>query len=254
MHCRRWSNMSVCHFVWLVNVCLTVVLFRGSSYPCMSFVEPKLAINTLQIASPLSFYIERTTNDMKHDSLRPIGFFIMLLGFVSPFQSFPWSRNKLRFSQHCKSRLLSFSNGGGADYSTEETLMKIHVAVADAQDENTKTRISKYTQSFPFAVILPVQPLQYLPMADGGVEVTFLRKKTREKGSFDGGLRFFIQEDRNGYDIVCKRNSNGQTVSKMFSEKQIVLAFLKGISGEDTEKTGAPPEGVNVESVFHKWL
>lgn len=132
--------------------------------------------------------------------------------------------------------------------------MNIHVAPTDGQNESDMAQISKYTQSFPFAVVLPVQPLQYLPKSDGGVEITFLRKKTEEKSSYDGGMRFFIKEERNGYDIVCKRNSKGQTISKMFSEKQVVLAFLKGISGEETEKTGAPPPNISVESVFHKWL
>lgn len=47
--------------------------------------------------------------------------------------------------------------------------------------------VRAFVRSFPFAAVLPVQPLQYLPNDDGrGVKVTFLRKKTKEKGSQDG--------------------------------------------------------------------
>jgi hypothetical protein len=183
--------------------------------------------------------------------------FNLILGMVSAFQVLPPSRTAPYFNRHHArgSGLRSSSNDEEeTDYDTEETLLNIHVAFADGINENAMTQISKYAQSFPFSVILPVQPLQYLPTSDGGVQVNFLRKKTQEKGSVDGGMRFFIKEERDGYDIVCKRNSMGQTVSKMFSEKQVILAFVKGISGEETEKTGAPPADVRVESVYHKWL
>jgi hypothetical protein len=62
-----------------------------------------------------------------------------------------------------------------------------------------------------------------------------------------------IKEDRDGYDIVCKRNSEGQTVSKMFSEKLVIMSLLKHITEEDTT-LGAPPANFSVESIFHKWL
>jgi hypothetical protein len=183
--------------------------------------------------------------------------FNLFLGTVSAFQALPLSRTVPYFNRHhVRESGLRSSSGDEEqpDYNTEEILMNIHLAFADGQNENAMTQISKYSRSFPFSVILPVQPLQYLPTSDGGVEVKFLRKKTDEKGSVDGGMRFFIKEERNGYDIVCKRNSMGQTGSKMFAEKLVVLAFVKGISGEEAAKTGAPPADVWVESVFHKWL
>jgi hypothetical protein len=141
----------------------------------------------------------------------------------------------------------------GTNYEEEETLMSIHLSV-EGNLGDVKESISKYIQSFPFSAILPVQPLQYMPASDGGVEVNFLRKKTEEKGSLDGGMRFFLKEERDGYDIVCKRNSFGQTISKMFSEKLVIIAFIKSLTGQDTEKAGPPPESVSVESIFHKWL
>ena len=87
------------------------------------------------------------------------------------------------------------------------------------------------------------------------MDVRFLRKKTKEKGSLDGGIRFFVSEDREGIDIVAKRNSRGQTVSKIFSEKLVVQSFMKRISGEEVDPTSpAPTDIVSIESVFHKWM
>ena len=146
---------------------------------------------------------------------------------------------------------------GTTNYEEEETLLQMHLsALPDIPMEIAMGRVSKYSQSFPFAAILPVQPLHYLPTPDGGVDVRFLRKKTNEKGSLDGGIRFFVsQAERSGIDVVAKRNSQGQKVSKMFSEKLVVQAFVKGISGETPDKTSpAPTDVVAMESVFHKWL
>ena len=142
------------------------------------------------------------------------------------------------------------------DYETEEILLRVHLSVLpDVEYEAALAKVQKYTRSFPFSVVLPVQPLQYLPMEDGGVDVRFLRKKTKEKGSIDGGIRFFIDKERDGIEIVAKRNSQGQSVSKMVSEKMVVQSFVKGISGEEAGKTGAAPTYfVAVESFFHKWM
>ena len=144
----------------------------------------------------------------------------------------------------------------GTDYDTEETLLQIHLSpLPGVAFEDALSKISKYTRSFPFAVVLPVQPLQYMPTSDGGVDIRFLRKKTKEKGSLDGGLRFFIRKERNGIEVIVKRNSEGQSISKMFSEKLIVQSFVKGISGDDVDTTGkAPSDVVVVESFFHKWM
>lgn len=142
------------------------------------------------------------------------------------------------------------------NYDVEETLMKLYFTVNDNVTKDVAMqRVSRYCQSFPFAAVLPVQPLQYLPTEDGGVDVRFLRKKTKEKGSLDGGIRFFVSEDREGIDVVAKRNSQGQTVSKMFSEKLVVLSFIKRVTGEEMEKTSPPPtDVVTLSSAFHKWM
>ena len=147
------------------------------------------------------------------------------------------------------------------DMAEEETLLKIHLTVRDNVDPDMAlAKVQQYTQSFPFAAILPVQPLQYLPTHDGGVDVLFLRKKTQDKGSVDGGMRFFVgptneDGDIHGIEVQVKRNSKGQTVSKMFTEKLVVQAYCNGIVGRDEARTGkAPADLVSVVSVFHKWM
>jgi hypothetical protein len=123
-------------------------------------------------------------------------------------------------------------------------------------------RVCQYTQGFPFAAVLPVQPLQYLPTIDGGVDVTFLRKKTDMKSGIDGGIRFFITTttsaatitpgktssddediaaattDDDNHDtvgggvinIVAKRNSSGQSISKIFSEKIAIVTYVRSLT------------------------
>ena len=141
----------------------------------------------------------------------------------------------------------------------EETLLKLHLTVLDNVDPGMAMAVvQKYTQSFPFSAILPVQPLQYLPTHDGGVDILFLRKKTQDKGSVDGGMRFFVRppvDGEDGIEVQVKRNSKGQSVSKMFTEKLVVQAYCDGIAGKDEARTGrAPTDFVSVLSVFHKWM
>ena len=55
--------------------------------------------------------------------------------------------------------------------------------------------------------------------------------------------------------VVATRISEGQTVSKMFSEKLIVTEFVKSISGSDPERSNEDlSKLVSVDSVFHKWM
>lgn len=138
----------------------------------------------------------------------------------------------------------------------EETLLRINLVVL-SYSEDALVRVQKYTQAFPFAAVLPVQPLQYLPTSEGGVEVLFLRKKTKEKGSVDGGMKFFVKPgvDNAHIEIVVKRNSEGQTISKLFTEKLVVSAYCSGIKGEQDERFGkSPSDMVSIESIFHRWM
>ena len=125
-------------------------------------------------------------------------------------------------------------------------------------------------QSNSLPAVLPVQPLTYLPVKMSGgqpaVKVTFLRKKTAEKGSQDGGMLFtsclVSEEDcdedgsldnyKKSIQLTSWRITKGQNVSKVFSEKQIVLAFVKGLTeGRGEELLGGK---VDVDSVFHLWM
>lgn len=55
--------------------------------------------------------------------------------------------------------------------------------------------------------------------------------------------------------VVATRVSEGQTVSKMFSEKLIVTEFVKSISGGDPERSSEDlSKLVSIDSVFHKWM
>eukprot|EP00586_Coscinodiscus_wailesii_P021469 CAMPEP_0172508382 /NCGR_PEP_ID=MMETSP1066-20121228/211567_1 /TAXON_ID=671091 /ORGANISM="Coscinodiscus wailesii, Strain CCMP2513" /LENGTH=125 /DNA_ID=CAMNT_0013286341 /DNA_START=525 /DNA_END=902 /DNA_ORIENTATION=- len=123
-------------------------------------------------------------------------------------------------------------------------------------------KVKNYLQTFPYAAVLPVQPLQYRP-TERGVDVTFLRKKTKEKGSMDGGIVITVVEStanecfsEEGEEegkklLLCltvQRNATGQTVPKMFSEKIVVTEMLKRFDQNQDDL------GVRVESVFHRWM
>lgn len=157
---------------------------------------------------------------------------------------------------------------GTIDYTSEETLLCIDLAVQPGVDlEVAFAKVSKFCQSFPFAAVLPVQPLHYLPVyEDGGVEVKFLRKKTVTKSSVDGGIRFFIEtmpgdgDDEEGCDaptieVTAKRNSQGQAITKLMAEKLVVTNFVAGITGVEATRFGMPPtDFVQVKSLYHKWM
>ena len=112
----------------------------------------------------------------------------------------------------------------------------------------------------PHSLVVPRQQTK-------GVKVTFLRKKTAEKGSMDGGLLFsssLVSEEEcdevglSDYKKIIQlkawRITKGQTVSKIFSEKQIVMAFIKGLTearGNELLKEGG---NVEVVSIFHPWM
>eukprot|EP00532_Pseudo-nitzschia_australis_P003076 CAMPEP_0168184576 /NCGR_PEP_ID=MMETSP0139_2-20121125/13320_1 /TAXON_ID=44445 /ORGANISM="Pseudo-nitzschia australis, Strain 10249 10 AB" /LENGTH=223 /DNA_ID=CAMNT_0008106221 /DNA_START=169 /DNA_END=840 /DNA_ORIENTATION=+ len=164
---------------------------------------------------------------------------------------------------------------GDNDDDETEVLLRMNLGINTGADPDSSLEaVRRFARSFPFAAVLPVQPLTYIPSEDGrGVKVTFLRKKTKEKGSVDGGIDISVDfttstKDNDDPDnplivssggkrirLLATRNPEGQTLNKIFSEKIIVLAFVKSIAGEDLD--GANKElssMVSVESIFHKWL
>ena len=90
--------------------------------------------------------------------------------------------------RRCASLLFSASSDDENEEKTErqwddeESLLVMNLSpLPNVTPEDSLSRISQYIQSFPFAAVLPVQPLQALPTDDGGLEVKFLRKKTHIK-------------------------------------------------------------------------
>ena len=136
--------------------------------------------------------------------------------------------------------------------SSDQSLLGCETSFDDRLEQTRK-----FLRSFPFAAVLPVQPLQYLP-SDKGVEVTFLRKKTKEKGSMDGGIQIdamglvkdkdIDMDNETDILILARRNSEGQTVGKVFSEKIVVLELVERMNEVQEDL------GVKVQSIYHKWL
>lgn len=185
--------------------------------------------------------------------------------------------SRLSITQPTRSRTKLFSSDESVD-ALDETLLRINFSVVqgagmfESYANNALESVRSYTKSFPFAAVLPVQPLTYLPidLPDGTptLKVTFLRKKTAEKGSQDGGIMFtsrLVSEedysDSEGLEnyslrieLQAKRIKEGQTIPKVFSEKQICLAFIKGLSEGKGQEILAEGGGVVVDSVFHIWM
>jgi len=158
----------------------------------------------------------------------------------------------------------------------EESLLVMNLSpLPNVSCEDSLSKISQYIRSFPFAAVLPVQPLQALPTDDGGLEIKFLRKKTHIKSGVDGGVRFFVQlrdGKKDSIEILVKRNSEGQSIPKMFAEKLIIQSFVKGMtlgSDYDSDDRKDEPSSIKVpntriesptkdmakiQSVFHKWI
>lgn len=121
--------------------------------------------------------------------------------------------------------------------------------------------LNRYLLSFPFSAVLPVQPLTYHPRKNGtGLNLSFLRKKTQDKGSIDGGIFFPIDVDRDKNVLVLTgiRDSDGQSVSKVFSEGLIIKSFVYGLLGDKDGREGLGRDEVlkklSIESFNHKWL
>ena len=170
----------------------------------------------------------------------------------------------------------SLQSSGSDDEATteeepEEVLLRMNLRIKGGIDpEAALEALREACRGFPFAAVLPVQPLTYLP-SPTGVKVTFLRKKTEEKGSQDGGIDFSVEftdvaapddDDEIGLktlgsgrriQLLSSRISEGQTVSKMFSEKIVTTEFVKRI-GAATENPDALGNMVSVDSFFHKWM
>ena len=195
------------------------------------------------------------------------------LGFVAEHQRPAAAFVNLQAASFSSLKSLGSASGDDemATDEAEEVLLRMNLSINAGIDPDAAIKATRdFAKGFPFAAVLPVQPLTYLP-SPTGVKVTFLRKKTEEKGSQDGGMDFSIEftdvaapddDDEIGVGmlegrrirLLATRISEGQTVSKMFSEKMVITEFVKGISSA-TDSSSAPLGNVvSVESYFHKWM
>jgi hypothetical protein len=234
-----------CHFVWVMTMALWCVWLPL----CDAFHSP-------------------TTRTMMTMTIRREGFFSRSQDPIFG-ESMRWFAAATAPTVSSSSRLWSSMKGDGGDSSStlgddeEETLMRIRLSTKEGgnnKDVSPLEAVQQYARSFPFAPTLPVQPLQAMPTPDGGMDLHFLRKKTTEKSSVDGGIRFYILPEANDIllpkmyiDVVAKRNSEGQSLNKIFSEKLIIQAFVRGLVERIDDKNQLG-NTLSVESVFHKWL
>jgi hypothetical protein len=185
----------------------------------------------------------RFTSDVKIDFLSSKREHHNLLALL-PRSSFT-IRNWINFHS-ISSRLSSQPTYGNNDddtkrnlYKDEETLLCLRLKLKNSYDGpkiDAVDAISSYCQSFPYAVVLPVQPLMYTPTKDdegtiGGVEIKFLRKKTEIKSSVDGGIRFFLQyvtdesiededeDDNDALDSTLKVDTNNTMLIEIIAKR-----------------------------------
>eukprot|EP00308_Calcidiscus_leptoporus_P023679 CAMPEP_0119379474 /NCGR_PEP_ID=MMETSP1334-20130426/52858_1 /TAXON_ID=127549 /ORGANISM="Calcidiscus leptoporus, Strain RCC1130" /LENGTH=151 /DNA_ID=CAMNT_0007398993 /DNA_START=11 /DNA_END=466 /DNA_ORIENTATION=+ len=85
----------------------------------------------------------------------------------------------------------------------------------------------------PFAAVLPIQPMlvQALQPPQQGVDVTFRRKPSSEKGAQDGGIRIAIGHD----SLLVTRISEGQYTSKAFSERALCRSIVRDLESLPAE-------------------
>ena len=90
-----------------------------------------------------------------------------------------------------------------------------------------------------FASVLPIQPMLIQPLTPplSGIELSFRRKPSSEKGGMDGGMRFSImdgegeEEEEKAGVLLVTRISEGQYTSKIFSERKLLRRLV-----DDLEK------------------
>lgn len=161
--------------------------------------------------------------------------------------------------------MISPASANSGDTGHDEILMKVYFSLKDGKSrEDAVATLQSYIASFPFSAVLPVQPLTYIPRGDGnGVDVSFLRKKTQEKGAIDGGMNFLIssssEEDEEGQImLVAMRNAEGQTVTKVFTEGLVIKSFVSGLYGDEGGRTGLGKDELmdimSIQKCIHKWM
>lgn len=129
--------------------------------------------------------------------------------------------------------------------SLGDALLQVRLANMD------RAAMADWLRRRPFAAVLPIQPMLIQPLTPplAGLELTFRRKPSSEKGGQDGGLRFAVSDaacegegEGEGADgasdgeravadagsgvLLVTRISEGQYTAKMFSEKKLLRKLV----------------------------
>jgi hypothetical protein len=141
---------------------------------------------------------------------------------------------------------------------SHDTLLRVHLA---PQKENALDQVQRFIQTFPYAVVLLMQPLVSLPTSDGGVELKFFQSSKHGPPEMNGGIRLFLLLQDNNIILTVKRNNaDGQVCEKLKEEKEIVTKLLAGLAGRDCGIIELQPQqqclvnAVRIESIYHKWM
>ena len=101
-----------------------------------------------------------------------------------------------------------------------------------------------------WASVLPMQPMFWQPLSPApphGVLLNFRRKPTSDKDGIDGGMRFTVaagEDSESDGVLLVTRVSEGQTISKHFSERALVRKVVQDLDQ-------LPAEAGNVTAVVH---
>ena len=118
-----------------------------------------------------------------------------------------------------------------------DALLQVRVANMD------RSEMEGWLRSRPFAAVLPIQPMLIVPLTPpaSGLELTFRRKPSSEKGGVDGGLRFTISNEEDGgaceeYGVLLvTRISEGQFTDKSFSEHKLLRRLVADLDSLPVE-------------------
>ena len=125
-----------------------------------------------------------------------------------------------------------------------DLLLKVNIAGMDEE------AMEGWLMQRGWASVLPMQPMLWQPLSPSpprGVLLNFRRKPTSEKDGIDGGMRFTVAagvgSESDGVLLVT-RVSEGQTISKHFSERALVRKVVQDLDQ-------LPAEAGSVTAVVH---
>ncbi len=101
-----------------------------------------------------------------------------------------------------------------------------------------------------WASVLPMQPMFWQPLSPAppqGILLNFRRKPTSEQDGIDGGMRFTVasgEDSKSDGVLLVTRVSEGQTISKHFSERALVRKVVQDLDQ-------LPAEAGSVTAVVH---